>query len=815
MARNKKHKQRFNSKSAIRDKTSGRVVREGGGSGAKPGMSIVIPRQQSVKLNKGGAPAGDKERRKQAAVALRKAKNDHIKAEHTIGSLSGPPRILALVPGNESANVEAVFQSLQRYHEEEEIGSPGVPVTMTCHKLRKHATVVCETEGNEQNILDCAKVADIVVIVLDVSSNVQSAIHDVTMEMQSEEGSQATWFGTIGLCITDQTRDIVASLKAQGVPTVLVALHGLDTYDNPRKAQRSLKIHTRYFESVLPPEHKVIPITTDADVETFMRTAHTCKLRHLPWREIRPYFIAEAADYDAEAGAMQISGYLRGAGMNASQLLHLTNFGTFQIEKILVDEEVADESTPETRESLEQVQRSATVEDDQMATEEDVRQAQLEHQRLMQQEQQQALAGGGVAGKRVRVPEGVSEYQAAWYENEDVVDDLYEQDEQQQAQQQIAMARNPAHVQDDVMSFRTAQTEVDFLKPTDILRHEKMTDEERLAELQALKEASGEELDSPDVVDTPIDIPARVRFSKYRGMKSFNHGMWNSNENLPIHYGFIFKMQGYQNVRKMAIERETAVDVGAFVTVQICGVDAKVWDAMSQVLVCSAQLEHEQKFSLLHFQVSRATEFDEPIKSKTPMLAHIGFRKFYVAPLFSENGVGDRAKFCRYFHETDKFLVASFYGPISYHPTPILMFKTVSQEEAAEGAPLRLACYGAAMPPNPDRMIIKRAVLTGRVHVIHKKQIVVKFMFFNDDDVRYFQPVDIYTRFGRRGKITKAVGSHGLFKAQLNDMVMQHDIIMMDLYKRVFPKWTTVPFALHELEGGDAGSGSEEGADVE
>jgi pre-rRNA-processing protein TSR1 len=772
MPQNKAHKQKFASKHSIAERQQGRAVSHPTGP-------------------KASAPSHSKEKTRQAAEAMRKKKNDAVLVQRRIGTI-GAPKILGIVPLNETANPLFVAAAIESVVTGEESSSSTFPRTIVSKSLKQRFTLVVENDGNEQRISDVGKVSDIMVLVLDCSQGVQDAIQDLNEDAGGDDCvSGTTWFNDVGLCVTDTTREIVSTLNAQGLPSVTVVLQGLESFENPRKKLKTVKVHRRYFESVFGDSVKVFAHEDDADIQSLLRTISVMHLRSLKWREFRPYFVVE--EFVEDGDEFEVRGYVHGNNLSANQLIHLTDHGTYQISSITdigdphpltrsagVAGGLLDQSSEETREPLTCIQASETVEDEGLATEADV-------------EFEKAKT------KKIRVPAGVSDYQAAWYEFEDgnevpeVAMDVPED-----------VPQNDDDFMDmDALSYRTTQTDLDFLKAADVIRHERMTDEERLEDMKRLKDMSEEEMWNSDMVDTPVNLPARQRFAKYRGMKSFQTGVWDPNENLPIQYGHIFKLQGYNRVRDASIQKSSIgpAKEGTYVSIKLLSVPKEQRNAAkeSPFVICSAQLEHEQKWSVLHFHVQRNTELEGAIKSKTPVLAHIGFRKFYVSPVFSDPTVGDRTRFARYFHEGEKFRIATFYGPISFLPCPVLMFLVPSLEEQAESNSLRLACFGGGLPPNPDLLILKRTVLTGRVAMINKKHSVIKYMFFNEDDVNWFKPVDLYTRYGRRGKILKAVGTHGLFKVALNDQIMQHDVICMDLFKRVFPKWTTVAFNSTDL----------------
>mmetsp|Transcript_23190 Transcript_23190/g.17616 ORF Transcript_23190/g.17616 Transcript_23190/m.17616 type:complete len:104 (+) Transcript_23190:1508-1819(+) len=101
----------------------------------------------------------------------------------------------------------------------------------------------------------------------------------------------------------------------------------------------------------------------------------------------------------------------------------------------------------------------------------------------------------------------------------------------------------------------------------------------------------------------------------------------------------------------------------------------------------------------------------------------------------------------------------SAYCPIVFSPCKVLLFNRDNETQE-----LKLLASGSALPPNPMQIILKKIVLTGYPLKCHKKKAVLRYMFFNPKDIKYFKPVELYTKFGLRGHIKDSLGTHGLMK---------------------------------------------------
>jgi pre-rRNA-processing protein TSR1 len=295
-------------------------------------------------------------------------------------------------------------------------------------------------------------------------------------------------------------------------------------------------------------------------------------------------------------------------------------------------------------------------------------------------------------------------------------------------------------------------------------------------------------MDCDDEVDG--DENARVRYARYRGLKSFRTSAWDPQENLPPDYSRIYQFQNFHQTRRRVmseIDSRNGANPGLYVRVHLSNVPQEdMQKLVSKPIPPSlvGLLKYERKITVMNFLVKRLPENRDPIKAKEELTFYVGFRKFKARPLFTSNTISSKFKYERFF-KNDVTMVATLYAPITFPPAPVLVFRNKE-----------LVASGSVLDSNPNRLIIKRIRLSGRPFKIHSKTAVIRSMFFNSDDVLYFKPVELITKHGRRGHISEPLGTHGHMKCTFDKKIRSDDCVYMNLYKRVFPKWTYTP--IHE-----------------
>jgi len=198
-------------------------------------------------------------------------------------------------------------------------------------------------------------------------------------------------------------------------------------------------------------------------------------------------------------------------------------------------------------------------------------------------------------------------------------------------------------------------------------------------------------------------------------------------------------------------------------------------------IVVGGLVKFESKMSVMNLTIRKHSTYVDPIKSKDNIIIHCGFRRYLGNPLFSDhNPKCDKFKYRRFLH--DGTFVATIYAPISFPPQPVLYFKDN-----------KFLGSGTVLNVDPDRIITKKIILTANILKVHKNQVVAKDMFFNPDDVKYFKPIELWTKYGRKGHIKESLGTHGLMKCVFDGHLKSQDTVCMSLYKRIYPKWAYLP----------------------
>lgn len=733
------------------------------------------------------------ERRNQSQQARQKKREEVLAKKRSLGGSLAAPLLVVIVPLHEDFDAQSTLSLITGSDQDAIVAKSQSGVThVSIPRFKQRLSFVIPPIGNTLANLDAAKVADTILFV-------------VSAAPKSENDSSRA--------VDEWGEEILLASIAQGLPTSIVAVTDLESL-HPKKRQDAKQQVQKSISKWLPDE-KIAPLDKATDALNILRRLGSQKQRVVAYRDKRPHLLAEHVAFRAgndggpnKCGTLEVTGYLRGVPLSVNGLLHVPGFGEFQMSQIDAPEDpyplekgrpkvvndidmeggsvrrVLERADPGQQESLQSENIPDPMDAEQTwPTEEELADAEAEKKR-----------------KQIvkRVPKGTSAYQAAWIPDIDGEELDHELSSESEEDDEMGVDMDGADAMSEESDEAKEENEdyetltVSEAAPDEQRYDQQMDMQEERQAITKIKDAK-EDAQFPDEVDTPQDIPAKEYFQKYRGLESFRTSLWDPKENLPADYARIFQFENFDRTRRRIVkesgDRQGAMP-GWYITIHIAGVSEDLYKAYitleERPLIVFGLLPHEHKMSVLNVVLKRTTVNTDAIKSKEKLIFQCGFRRFTASPIFSQHTNGNKHKYERYF-QPDSTVVASMYAPVTYSPCPVMCYL-----EKRDGS-MELIATGNVLSANPDRIVIKRVVLSGYPYKVHKRSAVVRFMFFNRDDINWFKPVRLHTKHGRRGHIREPLGTHGHMKCVFDGQLKSQDTILMNLYKRVFPKWNYDP----------------------
>ncbi|GJD12909.1 Pre-rRNA-processing protein TSR1 [Galdieria sulphuraria] len=732
--RNKAFKkgQRHASKRSLKDESKGRVE--------------SIP--DTIKTNK---RLSNKLERENKQKQLRKAKTMSLLEKRRKAALSDAPVIVLLVPFTASANAHELHQWI--------LESPAV----TSHRsllqwndyiLLKGTSDEASTRWNLlsvdmedlSRVVDLLKISDVVVPVFyadELAEDFTPASYclEVLRTMGVSRLIPIAMF-------PEKRRDHEDLLKQHEMNAV-------------RKHRAQFLVDQSVAEEV--EQVRPIPLSHQGQIYQLIRGVATKTPRRPKWRESRSYVLGDSCQW-VDKNVLQVVGYIRGRPWLCKQLLYLSGIGIFQPIKITTKKE------PCPKKSIHKIMDW-----------EDTEKVILE-----------TIPGDPSFDSTTSFyEEDITDKEPIEEHMDDDYSDSIENNEYLSFPEE-----EDNHFQEPTDAYETYIQSTTHDEPSsdnemELVNHEDDTVIDK-DELEKLRNEMKDELLFPDERDTPLDQPARERFRKYRGLDSLANSEWDAEQDLPPEYKRIFKFPNFNAFRKkqLALENkllqhnhngdiiESGMYVAFYLHVEESERDhvASLFEHLcgrSLIAVCLHRNEH--RYSVIHFHIRRTLfdyhlqreeedgtqtdNFELPtdklpcsassvVKSKDLLEIQCGFFKYLARPIFSVTvNHSQKLKYIKFLpnHQT---IVASIYGPCVYPPAPVLVIKPSQDHLIARGSILSI---------DTDRIILKRIVLSGFPYRVFKSRAVVRYMFFNREDILWFQPYPLWTKRGRLGNIEEPI----------------------------------------------------------
>ena len=698
-----------------------------------------------------------------------------------------PPKICALISLNEDANLDLILNNIDevitsnlseieksKYNYVLNKNTKTYIIPNKLYKGKERITFI-KTKRDVYSVLDACKIADIIIFV----SSCKKCQAD-KWQLDPDKYS---------FCIDDLGYEIISIIRAQGLTDHICCIQDLNTIA-PKRRTEIVKLYSRYFTSEVKPskifdffnnpnkkEDPTMDLHDENQIKAIIRL--NCALApyttNLDLQKHRSYMMIENIKKN-ENNEAEIFGYIRGNTLNPGKYIHITGFGDYKIK----DVEVAEDPLPV---------KSKYENNNSKKNDMEIENNDKNKNKNKKAENNEIINNDIIESKKnmeilnnENLPEKVEDI--GGNKNEEKKENNMEEDD-------VIDFNIDLKDDDDDISYKSDEN----LEKEDEEEMKKISNKHK--QKTSILYRTKEEMEFPDEVDTPIDIPAKERFKKYRGLESMKTGSWDPLTNLPKEYRTIFSFENIKNTYKLSVKRAHNEGLklnGNYVKIIVINFDFDNLKYCNEdiPMVLSTLLDHERKLCVMHYKFTANYEQDNTIvenMNKNVFECHCGFRRYLIKPIFSNDIFtgGDKLKMQR-FLEKDKFYIMSAYAQLTYPNSPIILFTHKTVDDKIEQK-LSFCGTGLTLEANDRKIILKKIVLTGYPVKIKKKKAIVRYMFFNPNDINYFKPIQLTTKKNLRGNITESVGTHGYMKCIFSDYIKSNDTVCLNLYKRVFPKY--------------------------
>ncbi|XP_070299914.1 ribosome biogenesis protein BMS1 homolog [Salvelinus sp. IW2-2015] len=281
-----------------------------------------------------GTPAGDDERKRNPKAfavqsAVRMAKTFHraqdLKAKkHHIPLVDRtplePPPIVVVVVGPPKVGKSTLIRCLIKNFTRQKLGDICGPVTIVSGKKRRLTFIECSNDIN--TMIDLAKVADLVLMLIDASFG---------FEMET--------FEFLNIC------------QVHGFPRIMGVLTHLDSFRNNKALRKTKKRLKHRFWTEVYQGAKLFYLSgmvygeyQTQEVKNLGRFISVMKFRPLVWQQSHPYVVADRMEDLTDPEMVRVDpkcdrtvslyGYLRGTYLKSKGQVHIPGVGDFAVADI-------------------------------------------------------------------------------------------------------------------------------------------------------------------------------------------------------------------------------------------------------------------------------------------------------------------------------------------------------------------------------------------------------------------------------------------------------------------------------------------------